>query len=221
MRDICWPTTATISGRMRPQKMVTLDVEGVLIPEVWVNLALRTGINELKRTTRDEPNYDRLMTYRLEILDREGVTMGDLRAVLADMGPLDGAREFLDGLRDDYQVILLSDTFQQFASPLMKQLGNPAILCHQLRVKDDRIVDYVLRIDDHKRRSVEAFRSLNYQVVAAGDSYNDLSMIRAANAGALFHAPTNVIEENQDLPAFDSYDELRSWIDSTDPAPGV
>ena len=206
---------------MRPQKMVTLDVEGVLIPEVWVNLAARTGIEELKRTTRDEPNYDTLMNYRLEILDREGVTMGDLRAVLAEMGPLDGAHEFLQGLRDRYQVILLSDTFQQFASPLMKQLGCPTILCHQLRVKDDHIIDYVLRIDDHKRRSVEAFRSLNYQVVAAGDSYNDLSMIRAANAGALFHAPKNVIDENPDLPAFDSYDDLRAWIDSTDPGPGT
>jgi len=206
---------------MRPQKMVTLDVEGVLIPEVWVNLAERTGIDELTRTTRDEPNYDTLMNYRLEILDREGVTMGDLRDVLAEMGPLDGAHEFLQSLRDQYQVILLSDTFQQFASPLMKQLGCPTILCHQLRVKDDRIVDYVLRIDDHKRRSVEAFRSLNYQVVAAGDSYNDLSMIRAANAGALFHAPQNVIDENPDLPAFDSYDELRAWIDSSDPSPGT
>ncbi len=206
---------------MRPQKMVTLDVEGVLIPEVWVNLAERTGSDELTRTTRDEPNYDTLMNYRLEILEREGVTMGDLRDVLAEMGPLDGAHEFLQSLRDQYQVILLSDTFQQFASPLMKQLGCPTILCHQLRVKDDRIVDYVLRIDDHKRRSVEAFRSLNYQVVAAGDSYNDLSMIRAANAGALFHAPQNVIDENPDLPAVDSYDELRAWIDSTDPSPGT
>ena len=206
---------------MRPQQMVTLDVEGVLIPEVWVNLAERTGIDELTRTTRDEPNYDRLMKYRLEILEREGVTMGDLRDVLAEMSPLDGAHEFLQSLRDQYQVILLSDTFQQFASPLMKQLGCPTILCHQLRVKDDRIVDYVLRIDDHKRRSVEAFRSLNYQVVAAGDSYNDLSMIRAANAGALFYAPQNIIDENPDLPAFASYDELRAWIDSTDPSLGT
>ena len=120
---------------MRPQKMVTLDVEGVLIPEVWVNLAERTGIDELTRTTRDEPNYDTLMNYRLEILNREGVTMGDLRDVLAEMGPLDGAHEFLQSLRDQYQVILLSDTFQQFASPLMKQLGCPTILCHQLRVR--------------------------------------------------------------------------------------
>lgn len=198
---------------MRPQKMVTLDVEGVLIPEVWVNLAERTGIDELTRTTRDEPNYDTLMNYRLEILEREGVTMGDLRDVLAEMGPLDGAHEFLQSLRDQYQVILLSDTFQQFASPLMKQLGCPTILCHQLRVKDDRIVDYVLRIDDHKRRSVEAFRSLNYQVVAAGDSYNDLSMLRAADHAALFRSPERVREEHPDLPALDDYDDLLDLIE--------
>ncbi|MDC0359459.1 MAG: bifunctional phosphoserine phosphatase/homoserine phosphotransferase ThrH [Acidimicrobiales bacterium] len=204
---------------MRPQKLVTLDVEGVLIPEVWINLARRTGIDALMVTTRDEPNYDRLMQKRLSILDEHGVNMSDLRAVLADMGPLDGAREFLDALRADYQVVLLSDTFEQFAAPLMSQLGYPAILCHQLRVTNDHIVDYVLRIDDHKRRSVEAFRSLNYQVVSAGDSYNDLSMLRAANAGALFNAPENVIVENADLPSFTDYDDLRAWIGAADPGP--
>ncbi|NCG24804.1 MAG: bifunctional phosphoserine phosphatase/homoserine phosphotransferase ThrH [Actinobacteria bacterium] len=204
---------------MRPQKLVTLDVEGVLIPEVWINLARRTGIDALMVTTRDEPNYDRLMQKRLSILDEHGVNMSDIRAVLADMGPLDGAREFLDALRADYQVVLLSDTFEQFAAPLMSQLGYPAILCHQLRVTNDHIVDYVLRIDDHKRRSVEAFRSLNYQVVSAGDSYNDLSMLRAANAGALFNAPENVIIENVDLPSFTDYDDLRAWIGAADPGP--
>ena len=204
---------------MRPQKLVTLDVEGVLIPEVWINLARRTGIDALMVTTRDEPNYDRLMQKRLSILDEHGVNMSDIRAVLADMGPLDGAREFLDALRADYQVVLLSDTFEQFAAPLMSQLGYPAILCHQLRVTNDHIVDYVLRIDDHKRRSVEAFRSLNYQVVSAGDSYNDLSMLRAANAGALFNAPENVIIDNADLPSFTDYDDLRAWIGAADPGP--
>jgi phosphoserine/homoserine phosphotransferase len=204
---------------MRPQKLVTLDVEGVLIPEVWINLARRTGIDALMVTTRDEPNYDRLMQKRLSILDEHGVNMSDVRSVLADMGPLDGAREFLDALRVDYQVVLLSDTFEQFAAPLMSQLGYPAILCHQLRVTNDHIVDYVLRIDDHKRRSVEAFRSLNYQVVSAGDSYNDLSMLRAANAGALFNAPKNVIVENADLPSFTDYDDLRAWIGAADPGP--
>ncbi|MBT5849258.1 MAG: bifunctional phosphoserine phosphatase/homoserine phosphotransferase ThrH [Acidimicrobiaceae bacterium] len=204
---------------MRPQKLVTLDVEGVLIPEVWINLSRRTGIDALMVTTRDEPNYDRLMQKRLSILDEHGVNMSDVRSVLADMGPLDGAREFLDALRVDYQVVLLSDTFEQFAAPLMSQLGYPAILCHQLRVTNDHIVDYVLRIDDHKRRSVEAFRSLNYQVVSAGDSYNDLSMLRAANAGALFNAPKNVIVENADLPSFTDYDDLRAWIGAADPGP--
>ncbi len=201
---------------VRPQKLVTLDVEGVLIPEVWINLALRTGIDALKVTTRDEPNYDRLMQKRLRILDEHAVNMSDLRAVLAEMGPLDGALEFLDALRADYQVVLLSDTFSQFAEPLMGQLNQPTILCHQLKVVEDHIVDYILRIDDHKRRSVEAFRSLNFHVLSAGDSYNDLSMLRAANAGALFHAPDNVIAENPDLPSFTDYDELRAWIDSAD-----
>ncbi len=204
---------------MRPQKLVTLDVEGVLIPEVWINLARRTGIDALMATTRDEPNYDSLMQSRLSILGDHGVNMSDLRAVLAEMGPLDGAREFLDALRADYQVVLLSDTFEQFAAPLMCQLGQPTILCHQLRVLNDNIVDYVLRIDDHKCRSVQAFRALNYQVVAAGDSYNDLSMLRAANAGALFKAPDNVIAENPDLPSFTDYDDLRAWIDGADPGP--
>ncbi len=206
---------------MRPQKLVTLDVEGVLIPEVWINLARRTGIDALVVTTRDEPDYDRLMQKRLSILDEHGVNMSDLRAVLAEMGPLDGAREFLDSLRADYQVVLLSDTFEQFAAPLMSQLGQPAILCHQLQVTDDHIVDYVLRIDDHKRRSVQAFQALNYQVVSAGDSYNDLSMLRAADAGALFMAPANVIAENADLPSFADYDDLRAWIDSADPSPSA
>lgn len=206
---------------MRPQKLVTLDVEGVLVPEVWINLARRTGIDALMLTTRDEPNYGRLMQKRLSILDEHGVNMSDLRSVLADMGPLEGASEFLDALRADYQVVLLSDTFEQFAAPLMSQLGQPTILCHQLQVVDDHIVDYILRIDDHKRRSVEGFRALNYQVVAAGDSYNDLSMLRAANAGALFLAPDNVVEENPDLSSFTDYDSLRAWIDSVDPGPSV
>ncbi len=202
---------------MRPQKLVTLDVEGVLIPEVWINLAKRTGIDALMVTTREEPDYDRLMQKRLSILDEHGVNMSDLREVLADMGPLDGAREFLDSLRAEYPVVLLSDTFSQFAEPLMSQLGQPTILCHQLNVVDDQIVDFVIRTDDHKRKSVEAFQALNYQVLSAGDSYNDLSMLRAANAGALFLAPANVIEENPDLPAFEQYDDLRHWIDHADP----
>lgn len=198
-----------------------LDVEGVLIPEVWIHVSRRTGIEELSVTTRDDPDYDRLMRRRLAILDERGVNMSDLRAVLADMRPIEGAREFLDGLRAAYPVILLSDTFEQFAAPLMPQLGMPAILCHRLSVADDHIVGYELRIDDHKRRSAEAFRALNYQVIAVGDAYNDLSMLRAADAGALVHAPPKVTAENPDLPAFEDYAALRAWIDNVgayDPA---
>jgi len=210
------------SGVMRQQKLVALDVEGVLIPEVWISLSRRTGIEALAVTTRDEPDYDSLMRKRLAILDSHGVNMSDLRAVLADMGPLEGAREFLDGLRAAYPVVLLSDTFEQFAAPLLPQLGMPTILCHRLQVADDHIVDYVFRIDDHKRRAVEAFRALNYEVIAVGDAYNDLSMLRAADAGALVHAPPKVAEANPDLPAFGDYGSLRAWIDSVggdDPEP--
>lgn len=204
--------TITISA-MRPPKIVTLDVEGVLVPEVWINLAHQTGIEALTRTTRDEPDYRALMDYRLAILEREGVSMSQLRQVLASLEPLAGAREFLDDLRKSYPVVLLSDTFEQFAAPMMAQLGDPLVLCHRLVIDDDQICDYRLRIDDHKRRSVVAFQGLNYQVVAAGDSYNDLSMIRAADAGALFRAPDNVVAENTDLSSFDDFDALRRWID--------
>ena len=202
------------ADELHPQKLVALDVEGVLIPEVWVSLSLHTGLEALSVTTRDEPDYDRLMRKRLAILEEHGVNMSDLRAVLTDMAPIDGAREFLDELRADYPVVLLSDTFEQFAAPLMTQLGMPTILCHRLLVTDDHIVDWLLRIDDHKRRAVEAFGALNYRVIAVGDAYNDLSMLRAADAGALVHAPPKVIDENPDLPAFDDYASLRAWIDS-------
>ncbi len=198
---------------MKRQKLVTLDVEGVLTPEVWVNLAIRTGIEALMVTTREVRDYDLLMKKRLAILDEHGLKMSDISAVLATLEPLGGARDFLDDLRADYSVVLLSDTFSQFAAPLMAQLGQPSILCHQLEVVDDHIDDFVIRIPDHKRRSVEAFRSLNYHVLSAGDAYNDLAMIRAANSGALFLAPDNVIDENPDLPAFDNYGDLRAWID--------
>ncbi len=196
------------------QTLITLDVEGVLVPEVWINLSRRTGIETLAVTTRDEPDYDRLMLRRLSLLDEHGVNMSDLRAVLAEMRPLPGARAFLDALRVDYQVVLLSDTFEQFAAPLMEQLGQPTILCHRLKVVNDHIVDYVPRINDHKRRAVEAFGALNYRVISVGDSYNDLSMLRAADAGALVHAPPNVIAENPDLPAFSCYYALREWLDT-------
>lgn len=205
---------------MQRQKLVTLDVEGVLTPEVWINLAIRTGIEALMVTTREVHDYDLLMKKRLAILDEHGVKMSDVSAVLATLEPLEGAREFLDDLRADYSVVLLSDTFSQFAAPFMAQLGRPSILCHRLEVNDDHIDDYVIRIPDHKRRSVEAFRALNYHVLSAGDAYNDLAMIRGANSGALFLAPDNVIEENPDLPAFDYYGDLRAWIDAADAGSG-
>jgi phosphoserine/homoserine phosphotransferase len=194
-------------GRCR-QSLVTLDVEGVLIPEVWIAVAERTGIAGLRRTTRDEPDYDTLMRSRLELLDEHGLTMSLIEDVIAGLTPLEGAREFLDELRERTQVVLLSDTFEQFARPLMRQLGWPTVLCHRLVIDDDRIVDYRLRQPDQKRRAVEAFRELNYRVVAAGDSYNDTTMLAAADAGFLFRAPDNVIEEFPQFPALRRYDEL-------------
>ncbi len=163
------------------QTIVTLDVEGVLVPEIWIAVAERTGIDGLRRTTRDEPDYDVLMRYRLDLLAEHGLTMSLIEDVIAGLEPLDGARAFLDELRTETQVILLSDTFEQFAKPLMQQLGWPTVLCHQLLIADDRIVDYQLRQPNQKQHAVEALRSLNYRVIAAGDSYNDTTMLGAAD----------------------------------------
>ncbi len=194
------------------QSIVTLDMEGVLVPEIWIAVAERTGIDELRRTTRDEPDYDVLMRYRLELLDRHGLTMSGIAAVIAGLAPLPGAVAFLDELRTRTQVVVLSDTFEQFAQPLVRQLGWPTILCHRLVVDDDRIVDYRLRLPDQKRSAVEAFQQLGYRVVAAGDSYNDTSMLLAADAGFLFHAPANVVAEFPQLPALDDFDDLLARI---------
>ena len=188
--------------------LVTLDVEGVLLPEIWIAVAERTGIEALRRTTRDEPDYDVLMRDRLDLLTEHGLTMSAITEVIAGLGPLEGAVEFLEHLRTQTQVILLSDTFAEFARPLMGQLGWPTIFCHNLVVEDDRIVDYRLRMADQKRHSVIAFQGLGYRVVAAGDSYNDTSMLLAADAGFLFHAPANVKAEFSQLPAFDDYADL-------------
>ena len=190
------------------QSVVTLDLEGVLIPEIWIAVAERTGIDALRRTTRDEPDYDALMRYRLAVLAEHGLTMSLIADVIGGLTPLPGAREFLDELRRRTQVIVLSDTFEQFAAPLMPHLGMPTVLCHRLVVDDDRIVDYRLRQPDQKRRAVEALHGLNYRVVAAGDSYNDTSMLMAADAGFLFRAPPNVREEFAQFTAVDAYDEL-------------
>lgn len=194
------------------QTVVTLDLEGVLVPEIWIAVAERTGIDALRRTTRDEPDYDVLMKGRLEILDAHGLSMSLVEEVIAGLEPLPGARPFLDELRERTQVIILSDTFEQFARPLMRHLGMPTILCHRLVVADDRIVDYRLRQPDQKRCAVEALHGLEYRVIAAGDSYNDTSMLGAADHGFLFHAPPNVIDEFPQFPAVDEYDDLLRLI---------
>jgi len=193
--------------------LVALDVEGVLLPEIWIAVAERTGIDELRRTTRDEPDYDVLMRSRLALLGRHGLTLSLITDVIAGLRPLPGAVEFLDALRARTQVILLSDTFAQFAHPLMAQLGWPTIFCHDLRVVDDRIVGYRLRLADQKRKSVEAFRALGFRVVAGGDSYNDVSMLLAADTGLLFRAPANVRAEYPQLSAYDDYDAFAAAID--------
>ncbi len=194
------------------QSIVTLDMEGVLVPEIWIAVAERTGIEELRRTTRDEPDYDVLMRYRIDLLERHGLTLSRIADVIGGLEPLPGAVGFLDELRARTQVVVLSDTFEQFSQPLVRQLGWPTILCHRLVIDDDRIVGYRLRMPDQKRAAVEAFRALNYRVVAAGDSYNDTSMLLAADAGFLFHAPANVVAEFPQLPAVDEFDDLLARI---------
>ena len=190
------------------QSVVTLDLEGVLVPEIWIAVAETTGIDELRRTTRDEPDYDVLMQGRLRILAEHGLTMSAIEEVIGRLSPLPGARAFLDQLRDRTQVVILSDTFEQFARPLMRHLGMPTILCHRLIVADDRITGYELRMPDQKRQAVKALRNLNYRIFAAGDSYNDTTMLAEADAGFLFHAPDNVKAEFAHFQAFDEYDDL-------------
>ena len=192
--------------------LVTLDVEGVLLPEIWIAVAERTGIAELRRTTRDEPDYDTLMRGRLALLDQHGLTMSAMTEVIADLCPLEGAVEFLDALRARTQVILLSDTFAQFARPLMARLHWPTIFCHDLDVVDDRVTGYRLRLPDQKRQAVHAFRALGYRVVAAGDSYNDTSMLLAADAGFLFRAPEAVKAQFPQFAAYETYAELTTAI---------
>lgn len=196
----------------RSQTIVTLDMEGVLVPEIWIAVAERTGIDALRRTTREEPDYDVLMRYRLDILARHDLSLSLIQEVIAGLEPLPGAADFVAELRSRTQLVILSDTFEQFAAPLMRQLDMPTILCHRLVVDDDRITDYEIRIDDPKRRAVTAFQGLNYKVIAAGDSYNDTTMLLAADAGFLFHAPDNVKAEFPQLPAHDDFDALLEAI---------
>ena len=190
------------------QTMVTLDLEGVLVPEIWIAVAEATGIEELRRTTRDEPNYDLLMRQRLALLAEHNLTMSAIAQVISTLHPLPGAKDFLDALREKTQVIILSDTFEQFGLPFMRQLGMPTLLCHRLIVENDRIVDFELRQVDQKRHAVEAFKALNYRVAAAGDSYNDTAMLASADSGFLFHAPDNVIAEFPQFPSLSSFSEL-------------
>jgi phosphoserine/homoserine phosphotransferase len=190
------------------QAIVTLDMEGVLTPEIWIAVAEKTGIAELRRTTRDEPDYDKLMQGRLAILDQHGLKLSDIQKVIASLELLPGARAFMDALRSQVQVLILSDTFEQFAAPFMRQLGMPTLLCHTLIVENDKIVNYKLRLPDQKREAVAAFKKLNYRVIAAGDSFNDTSMLKEADAGFLFHAPDNIKAQFPEFKAVDEFDDL-------------
>ncbi len=187
-------------------------MEGVLTPEIWIAVAERTGIPELRRTTRDEPDYDKLMLDRIVILDRHGITLTKIQDVIGGLAPLPGASEFLDELRRRVQVIILSDTFEQFAEPFMRQFGRPALFCHRLVVENDRIAAYQLRMADQKRHAVAALQSLHYNVVAAGDSFNDTTMLAQADHGFLFHAPENIVRQFPQFPAVDDYRELLQLI---------
>jgi phosphoserine/homoserine phosphotransferase len=191
-------------------KIAALDLEGVLTPEIWINVAERTGIDALRRTTRDEPDYDVLMTQRLGVLAEHGLGLPDIQKVIAGLEPLDGARDFIDWLRERFQVVILSDTFYEFAAPLMRQLGFPTLLCHSLEMDEKgTIVAYHIRLKDQKRLAVQAFHGLNLSVIAAGDSYNDTSMLSEADAGILFRPPENVIQEFPQFPVTNTYEELR------------
>ncbi len=194
-------------------ELVCLDLEGVLIPEIWIEFAERTGIDALRATTRDIPDYDVLMKQRLSLLEENGLGIDDIQDVIAGMSPLEGAAEFLDWLRPRFQVVILSDTFYEFSAPLMKQLSWPTLFCHRLVVDGEgKVVDYRLRQPDPKRSSVKAFHSLNYRIIAAGDSYNDTTMLEEADAGILFRAPDNVIAEFPQYPAVTAYGELQAAI---------
>jgi phosphoserine / homoserine phosphotransferase len=194
------------------QSIVTLDMEGVLTPEIWIAVAEKTGIPELRRTTRDEPDYDKLMRGRLAILEQHGLKLSDIQNVIGTLRPLPGAKEFLDELRALLQVIILSDTFEQFAAPLLRQLGWPVLLCHRLVVENDRIVNYQLRIREQKREAVSAFKRMNYHVISAGDSFNDTAMLIEANAGFLFRAPDNVKKQFPQFKAVETYPDLMKLI---------
>ena len=195
---------------MRVMEIACLDLEGVLVPEIWIGFAEKTGIDELASTTRDIPDYDVLMKQRLTLLDQHGLGLPDIQEVISTMAPMPGAKEFIDWLKERFQIIILSDTFYEFSQPLMRQLNFPTLFCHRLVADENgRIVDYKLRQKDPKRQSVKALHGLNFRVIASGDSYNDTTMLEEADVGILFRAPANVIEEFPQYPAVESYEELR------------
>jgi phosphoserine / homoserine phosphotransferase len=193
--------------------VICSDLEGVFVPEVWINVAERTGIQELRRTTRDEPDYNLLMHQRMKILDEHGLKLHDIQAVIAQIRPLPGALDFIAWIKVRSQLIVVSDTFIQFADPLMKQLGRPTLFCHSLIMDEtNRIIDYKLRQPDPKRKTVEALQSLQYKVIGMGDSYNDISMLKAAEIGILFRPPDNVIKDYPELPVTYDYEELKERL---------
>jgi len=195
-------------------QIICLDLEGVLVPEIWIEFSKRTHIPELARTTRDEPDYDKLMKFRIGLLEQHQLRLKDIQDVIAGMGPMDGAKAFLDDLRSRYQVLILSDTFYEFAQPLMQQLGWPTLLCHKLEVDAEGFVRrHVLRMPDQKRHAVNALRGLNFQVIAAGDSYNDTGMLTAAHAGFFIHPPESITKQFPQFPVTRSYAELKAAID--------
>ncbi|MAW23129.1 MAG: bifunctional phosphoserine phosphatase/homoserine phosphotransferase ThrH [Porticoccaceae bacterium] len=191
-------------------EIACLDLEGVLVPEIWIAFAEKTGIEELKKTTRDEPDYDVLMQYRLDLLRQHNLGLNEIQEVIATLSPLEGAADFVDWLRERFQVVILSDTFYEFASPLMKQLGYPTLLCHKLETDSSgNVVNYRLRQANPKRQAIVGFKSMYYRTIAAGDSYNDTTMLAEADAGILFHAPDNVIKEFPQFPAVQTFADLK------------
>lgn len=206
---------ALAARRETAVQIACLDLEGVLVPEIWIEFSRRAGIPELSRTTRDEPDYDKLMRERLAILARHRLGLPDIQTVIAGMGPLPGAPAFLEWLRARFQVVILSDTFYEFAAPLMRQLGYPTLLCHRLEAAaDGMLVGYRIRLADHKRRTVAALRTLNFRTIAAGDSYNDTAMLAEADAGILFHPPANVAREFPQFPVARDYPALQAAFES-------
>jgi phosphoserine/homoserine phosphotransferase len=199
-------------------QILCLDLEGVLVPEIWIAFAEKTGVKALRRTTRDEPDYDVLMRYRLDVLDEHGFTLAQIQEVIATLEPLPGALAFVEQAREWGQFVVLSDTFTQFAGPLMKQLGHPTLLCHELEVEPNgKISDYRLRASDHKTKTVRALQGLNYEVIAAGDSYNDLGMLDAADHAILFRPPESLVTERPDLPVVIEHEELLTKIKAIAP----